>query len=281
MVGWTLLDPISKTPNRVYTRPLGITELVFYWDSRFSGTADTVQLAEVREEGSENIFSRDNLEIAWRTLKHRFPLLASRFRITGSGDRDVEFVVEEKRLGEIGGEEIQLLNASSLLEAQSFAQEIINGPRQLSDALPARVHILVRTDKENHYHILLHLAHSVADGIANATLLRNFLDMLAGQAIDASSLRLEERLASVVAQEDLDPSLILNIPRQRWRRAIGHVMCSITMDKRKVKVAASHHIVFNLTSHSLLGRSHYPSHFESSYISHSGSVLHGRLFFSA
>lgn len=194
----------------------------------FSGTADTIQQAELQATSAE-VFSATNVRRAWISLKQTFPLLGCRAE-RGIGSKDVSFVVEEVRLSEVASKEIHHRAVTSAHEVGGIIEELIQGPRQLASDLPARLYIFTRKDSPDHFHIVLHVAHLITDGLANATVLRVFLDYLtsppSNQAPD-----LESRLAMAVATESLHPSLALSAPRQRWRRAIAWVLTGIKMQR--------------------------------------------------
>lgn len=274
MASWTLLDH-SVAPNRVYTRSMGSAELAFYWDSAFTGTADSVQQAEVQSVVGNLLFDLENLSRTWVELKNRFPLLGSRFRIIdeGTATEIVEFVVEENRLARVDEDDISILCVSSREEAYHVADKLVNGPRQLSDSLPARLYILRRADQGDHFHIFLHVAHPIYDGIANMTLLRNFLDILTSPS-NTIVTNLEERLQMVKALEALQPSLTLSVAKQRWKRAIGHVICSMKTATTKVshcELANNSQVVDALYS----GWAHHTKSSHCSHAFYTSSVLHG------
>jgi hypothetical protein len=229
MVHWKLCSSATQYPHRTFERPLGLTELGFYWDSNFEGTADTLQHAIVEIE-HPLLISVENITRTWIMLKHQFPLLGSYLAERREGE-EVVFVVEEDRLDTCGPDEIAFQPISSLQEAQKFVDSAVNGQRLLSNVLLARLFILPRTDEKARAHIVIHVAHCVTDGIANATLLRRFLDILSSAPCD-QAWKIEERLALAVASEDLVPTSTINATaRKRWHRAIGHTLTSIRVAK--------------------------------------------------
>ncbi|KAF5380923.1 hypothetical protein D9615_004016 [Tricholomella constricta] len=224
--------PRRSVYPRIFVRPLGVTELGFYWDSKFNGTADTLQHAVVEsiDPADQVLFSVENITRTWRSLKQQFPLLGS-FLEEPAGSRDpVSFVFAEDRLENCGPEEISFHSASSLSEAQEFADVVLNGVRLLSSNLLARVVIISRTDQISHVHVLIHVAHCITDGIANATLLRSFLDILSS-SLTSTQWDIEERLALALPLDVLLPDIALSRARNRWHRAIGQTLSSIRLSK--------------------------------------------------
>ncbi|KAG5635532.1 hypothetical protein H0H81_010944 [Sphagnurus paluster] len=214
---------------RTYQRPLGITELGFYWDSKFDGTADTVQhgTVEILSPENQTVFSHDNITRSWIALKQQFPLLGASFEVVGD---QVNFIISANRLEACNPEEISLQKVASQVEAERVADALVNGDRVLSDDLLARIVILFRIDQISHVHILIHVGHSITDGMANATLLRTFLDIISSSP-DGIMWDLEERLALALPSNDLVPGIMLNKARFRWHRAIGQTISAIRMSK--------------------------------------------------
>ncbi|GLB34885.1 hypothetical protein LshimejAT787_0204500 [Lyophyllum shimeji] len=216
---------------RVYERALGLTELGFYWDSKFNGTADTLQhaLVEILDPLNQKTFGADNITLAWQALKQQFPLLGAYLEEQRDGEQ-ISFVVAEDRLQSCGPGEAAFHTVDSLTAAQEFADAVINGERLLSDNLLARIVILFRTDAISHIHLLIHVAHCITDGMANATTLRSFLDILSAPA-KGTKWDLEERLALALPSTDLVPGAKLNTARYRWHRAVGQILSAIRMSK--------------------------------------------------
>lgn len=210
--------------------PTASSHLLTRKSGEFSGTADTIQQAELQATSAE-VFSATNVRRAWISLKQTFPLLGSRAE-RGIGTKDVLFVVEEARLSEVATKEIHHRAVTSANDVSSIIDELIQGPRQLASDLPARLYILNRKDSSDRFHILLHVAHLITDGLANATVLRVFLDYLTSPPFKQAP-NLESRLGMAMATESLHPSLALSVPRQRWRRAIAWVLTGIKMQKTK------------------------------------------------
>lgn len=206
---------------------MGLTELGFYWDKQFNGTADCFQSAVVETENT-TIFSEDNVKRAWISLKQTYPLLGSRIEKPKDGSEGMLFVIEEEKLNICRTDEIHFRSISSPEDDTALIKDIMRGgPWRLSDDCLARVFILTRTDRSNTFHVLTHVAHCITDGVANLALLRYLLDTLCRPSPPSPSL--EDRLRMSISSEDLVPSLKLSISKQRWRRAIGSVLGTIQL----------------------------------------------------
>lgn len=221
---------IFQQPS-AYARPLGLTEQIFHWDGEFEGTADSVQSAEIEiQHGTrESILSPTNVENAWASLKLQFPLLGS--QIVQRPDESLWFVVNESRLRSCGPDEIHYHDVASAEEAQAVSSNIPNSPRLLSVNLLACLLLLRRTDNERRFHVLIHAAHTIADGNANATLLRTFLDKLASALSEVEVWDVKGRLPLSSSCEDLSPVHRLNAIRRRWRQVVGAVISANRMSK--------------------------------------------------
>lgn len=260
MTAWKLLD---CTGPRIYERPLGLTELGFYWDGRFNGTADTLQnaMVEIIDPEKQHLFSVENVTRTWLALKQQFPLLGA-YLVDRKEGTDVAFTVTEDRLAFSGPEEIYFQTVSSLAEAQTFADNVIHGKRSLSGELLARLVILPRSDQISHVHVLIHVAHCITDGVANTTLLRSFLDVISSEPI-STKWDLHERLTLALASEDLVPTPLSNRAKRRWHRAMGQVLSSNRVGKITVHISSD--IKFNfLTSFRYRAVTHYQESLRSS-----------------
>jgi hypothetical protein len=213
---------------------MGLIELGFYWDTTFNGTADCIRhaLVEIVDRSARDLFNNINVTRTWISLKQRFPLLGASTieHLDGEG---ADFVVTESRLRTVAPDEINFSSVGSRQEAQCFALNILNTERTLSNELLGQIFILRRTDAENQYHILLHIAHLITDGMGNTTLLRTFLDTIS-LPVDGYIPDLEERLAMVPSSEDLTPETDFNVPRKRWRWAIAGVIWASHISKLTV-----------------------------------------------
>jgi hypothetical protein len=232
---WILRDATSRT----YERPLGLTELGFYWDSKFDGTADTLRYAVI-DIGAPNfipstqLFSVENVTRTWIALKRQYPLLGAQLAERRQR-KEVSFSVSQERLNnctpqEISFQSISQLSLSSLGELEAIMEGMLNGKRLLSDELLARLFILIHTGQDNRVCVLLHVAHCITDGIANANLMKSFLDTLSSKP-SAIQWDLEERLALAVASERLIGD---TNPKQKWHYAIGRTLASIRLERQTV-----------------------------------------------
>jgi hypothetical protein len=255
---------VCDTTSRTYERPLGITELGFYWDSRFNGTADTVRYAiiDIDTQGSipsTRLFSLENVTRTWVALKQQYPLLGSQLSERQQGE-EVVFVVSEERLSRCTPEEISFstissqLDLSSLGDVEAFMDGVLNGKRLLSSEMLARLFILIPTGQKKRACVVLHVAHCITDGISNATLLRSFLNILCSEPRNVR-WDLEERLALAIASERLLGRPNSSKARQRWHYAVGRVMASNGMKTRTV----SAQLRFTARYADALGREDTPS----------------------
>jgi hypothetical protein len=223
---WTL------SPNgRSYTRPLGLVESGFYYDSLFSRTADTIRCAEISVL-SGFVIDRKSVERVWRELKTRYPLLGAKVQ---EGEQ-ARFVVSEDRISSCLPDEITFSNEGPLGswdEAQAFADDLVNtkeGEHVLDEDMLARVWVLGR-GKERFF-VILAVAHVITDGMSNMLLLRRFLEGLCG---GEGRWDWEERLGLCLSSEDLNPAKgEMSLARRRWRRAIADVMAGKKLEKLKV-----------------------------------------------
>ncbi|KAL1747558.1 hypothetical protein HDZ31DRAFT_31732 [Schizophyllum fasciatum] len=221
---WKLLQ---GAPHRVYRRSLGLLEQGFYWDSQFSGTADTLQHVALRVDPSN--ITPEKLERAWALTKQRHPLLGA--RVEELSYRQQDFVVEERRLHSCISGEIIYDSISSAEEAYSYADKVINSPRQLTNDLLAQVFVLRRTDDAQATHLVIVVAHMITDGMGNFALLRTLLEALSQSLVDAGSL--EERLWLARSTSALRGDGNQSLARQRWHRALGMVVMNLRMAKMK------------------------------------------------
>ncbi|KAF8910994.1 hypothetical protein CPB84DRAFT_1763081 [Gymnopilus junonius] len=210
--------------NTVYERPLGLTELGFYWDSIFDRTADTLQHAgvEVHPKEFQEAVSPSNIARTWVDLKLQYPLLGA--QLEERDEHSIFFVISEDLLRACRPGEITFKKISSQQEAVEIVHRIIVKEKRLSESLLASIHILERTDLPNHFHLLIHVAHIITDGMANITILKTFLDRLCKASPPVPDIK--QRLALSVASEDLVPQRNLSIAKRRWRRAISRAIAT-------------------------------------------------------
>lgn len=247
MAPWTQLN--TTEGSRTYTRPLGLNETGYYWDSAFDGTSDVIfqYVAQTLNPHSSDLFSQENVVRAWTAVKQRFPLLGARIQLKDGCDA-LHFVVSERRLTELLPGELTFGAVENAEEVSQFIDDLIRGPQRSFLDLPARMYVLRRTGQTGLYHIVLNVSHVITDAVAQATLCRTFFDLLSSPSIDFVP-DLENRLAMAAASEDLNPTLRMSKPRQKWRRAIAIVLLTIRQSKMQVDPQS---IVLSPLSHSLL-----------------------------
>ncbi|KIJ61883.1 hypothetical protein HYDPIDRAFT_158855 [Hydnomerulius pinastri MD-312] len=221
MSSWTQLD--SSPGNRVFYRPLGITETGFYWDSIHNSTADSVMHIHLSKLQQDDVAALPNVVRAWRSVKRRFPLLVAEVQAHESGPR---FCVHEGRLEKLLPEEVTSRDVGSFAEADAFVSSILEGPRPLSSELLARVYILRRTDRNDHFHVVMIVAHCITDGSSTSTVMRTFFDALSSP-IEHPVDSLEERLAMYLSLESQIPYKHLSVAQRRWRSAIGFAIYTV------------------------------------------------------
>ncbi|TFK55121.1 hypothetical protein OE88DRAFT_1001759 [Heliocybe sulcata] len=223
----------SADGDTIYARPLGLTELGFYWDALFNGTADVVNTDTIKvvdpNRDPEQVFSKENVSRAWTELKRRYPLLGARI-VADERHETVQFEVSdkywtgEKKNGFSGTDrDLTFLDVGSAAEVYDFGNDLSNGPRQLSQDLLARLYVLRQRTDPRIYYVTFHIVHVITDGMANAALRRIFIDLIASGS-PSMQYDIEDRLHMVRPIDALDPDWQLSAPRRRWKRAIGGVM---------------------------------------------------------
>ena len=186
-------------------------------------------------ESPSEVFSSHNVTRAWISTKKLHPLLGAKFyeRPNAGG---VDFVVSEARLNQISSDEIVYTTLQSDDDACALVDEILNGPRNLSNDQLAQLWIISFPGSSSYafsyspstcYQLFLQMAHSIHDAAAQNTVIKTFLDIL----VHSSTLEkyipkgtLESRLMLHLAIEDLSPSRKYSSARQRWRLAIAQVI---------------------------------------------------------
>ncbi|KAJ3723437.1 hypothetical protein C8R42DRAFT_37269 [Lentinula raphanica] len=132
-------------------------------------------------------------------------------------------------------------------EGSSFSQTVPDAPsRLLSNILPACILFIRRTDCSSKFHVMIQAAHLITDGIANATILSEFLDVLSHgknreHEVDATlgnKEMLEKRLRLSVSSESLYPDERPNYSRarRRWHRVLGKIL----LELRSAKIKGGH-----------------------------------------
>ena len=231
-MGWTVTD---DTPSRrVFTRPLDTIELGFFYDSKLNGVADLLEDYLV-VTSDEPLFRPENVSRAWVAIKHIFPLLGATAKELDSPMPSARFVVSELDLKIARPDETTLVVAHSEEEVHSFVDQLISGPRQLSDELLARLYIFSRTDKPRHLHAVFHHSHYILDGISAFTMIRTFFDLLSLPPCPAVP-DLQARLALCVGTQNLNPNKHLSSAQMRWRRAAGYIIRQNQLQKSRVRL---------------------------------------------
>ena len=233
--GWRQVD---SADGPVFRRPLGLTELGFYWDTVCNGVAVTVNHIQlVAEEGHEHVLSKENVEFAWLRMKQRFPLLGASVEESPGAER-AEFVLEESSLRRIRpGEVAYLDDLHTASDAAAFTEKLHNGPTVLDNQFLARMWHGPVQDTPRRYHVYIPIAHHITDGMGNATLTRELCRELVSESKSAivAGPPLAQRLELLLPLEALGPGSKFNLPRRRWRLAIA----SIIRELRQAKIAVS------------------------------------------
>ena len=224
----------SPSPNRIFTRPLDGNEIGFFYDGTFNGVADMVEHYTVHTT-RDSLFELANVTRTWVALKRIFPLLGATTKETSYETASALFTVAEADLGVIRPGEIDLRTVNSEVEVHEFVEELVSGPRQLSPKLLARAYVFSRGDSQDLYHVVIHIAHLITDGISALTLVRTFFDILSLPSTTYVP-DLEARLSLCIGSENLNPHKNLPLAHQRWRRAIGWVIHHIRDPKIQVKL---------------------------------------------
>ncbi|KAG2152768.1 hypothetical protein DEU56DRAFT_907944 [Suillus clintonianus] len=226
---WTSLD--SSPGQRVFFRPLGTTESSFYWDSVFNSTADIVGHVHLRttQSNDSDIHSHPNVMRSWASVKRRFPLLAAEVQEYESGSR---FILREEAVANLRPDDVTFKEVNSLHHVECFINDIMDGQRLLSSQLLARIYILRRTDRHDHFHIVIIVAHCVTDAPSTSTVVRTFLDTLSSR-IEPPYIPLGERVHTYQPLESRLSYGDLPLVKRRWRRALGHAILTVWMSKFK------------------------------------------------
>ncbi|KAH7907876.1 hypothetical protein BJ138DRAFT_1158948 [Hygrophoropsis aurantiaca] len=220
MASWTKLD--SRSGRRVFSRPLGITEIAFHWDGVLNSTADTVMHIELRSKQRDDVslFSAENVNRAWSLVKQRFPLIAAEVQEKNS---NLEFVLREKIVENLRPCDVTFGYVNSFEDAERYVNGILDGPRPLSSQLLARVYMLRRADYGDRFHAVIIIAHCITDMCSTSSVMRAFFQTLASR-YDHPTQPLEKRLTMYRSLENGISYGNTNAAQQRWRRALGHAM---------------------------------------------------------
>lgn len=233
MTGWEVSE-LERKDNRIFSRPLGGTEMGFAWDGRFKGVADCIQHLQLRllNKNDEVIFSDANIIKSWLSLKRRFPMLCAQIH---SHDGVEKFFVEEKRVASLNHGELTFKSVSSEAEARQVPVDIFNGPRPLSDELLSCIYILRLMDDPYTLHIVTVAAHCISDGTAGSSISRCFIDTLSSKN-EAPVASLEERLSMIIPLEYRKRSWKFSPAKRRWRQAIGYAVYLVRMNRIQVSL---------------------------------------------
>jgi len=230
-MAWEVVD---DTPSgRIFTRPLNPVELGFFYDTKLNGVADLVENYLVVTSDS-SLFHPENVSRAWVAVKQIFPLLGATAKELRSQTPSALFVVSEPDLGIARPDDTTLGSAQSEEEVHSFVDQLISGPRQLSDELLARLYIYSRSDKPGHFHALFHHSHLIIDGTSALALIRTFFDVLSLPP-RATIPDVQMRLALCVGTHDLNPNKHLPKAQMRWRQATGQIIRRIRFKRLRVR----------------------------------------------
>jgi hypothetical protein len=186
-----------------------------------NGTADTITHYVIQTSPSLHM-TRDRFAQTWTAARRHFPLLGASVEEKGS---DVQFLVEEATLGSLTNNNFDFRDISSDQEADDFVEGALNGPRILSPKTLSKCVIFRRTDEQHVFHVIFIIAHLITDGMANYSLVREFLNTLASEPATPRVMPdLVARLRMVPSQESLMPVSSMSVPRQRWRKAIAFAL---------------------------------------------------------
>ncbi|KIJ68173.1 hypothetical protein HYDPIDRAFT_83607 [Hydnomerulius pinastri MD-312] len=219
--------PESSLHCPVFVRPLGLTELGFYWTAALRGGCDIYQLLEVGTTDTP-LPSDAKFSNTWSSIRRRFPLLAAQVRVV---DGNESFVVQENSFANPRPGEVTFVTIPSS-GVQTFVLELLDGPRPLSDELLSRLYIIHHSDCTNKLHVLFMTTHFISDFRSTTTIARTFLEVLSSEH-DLPYLPLADRLAMVPACEALWPHDGMVAAKRRWRKAIGFALFSVRMAKFK------------------------------------------------
>ncbi|KAK0503445.1 hypothetical protein EDD18DRAFT_1064752 [Armillaria luteobubalina] len=218
----------SSSPYPIYERSLGLNELHFYLRGRIlQGATDSAHSVsfEMPNDGV-SLITEESLSKAWVFAKQMHPLLGAQVETVGGRDEDVHFVVDERRLkSDIPGEVI-FMTVPSFKDADATVENILNQERILDDYHLVRLFVFKQSDQKNSFHIVVHAAHCIIDGVSHYIVTRTLLAFLSSSSPPVPP-RLSERLALSLAVDDLYPVRNLNLATQRWHKAMAHVIASI------------------------------------------------------
>ncbi|KAL5535827.1 hypothetical protein ACEPAF_3921 [Sanghuangporus sanghuang] len=227
--------PPNSSDCATYRRPLGDTELGFYWDSVFNGTAITISHDELDADPDleHDLLSELNVRKAWLRMKQRYPLLGASIDELDGSDT-VEFTVDEESLQKHRPEEVCITEVDDVDGVGQITEKLLNGPSPLSKAFLARVWVVNQKDVPYRHHIFICLIHSIMDGVASNTLTREFFQELSSLSdeVKVKGGPLSERLLMLAPIEDLHPIPGMSPARRKWREATAKVILNIRLTKQ-------------------------------------------------
>lgn len=220
---WTL-ESTSPSLGRVYSRPLGTVEYGFYYDTLFLGAADSLQRSICETDPAKGVFSHENVNRAWVTVKQHCPLLGSTLDVRDE-ETDVRFVVAERMLSENPPGQVTFIRVARAEDVDEHVLELLGGPQRDFARVQARVIIFELEEDANNHHVVLQVAHTICDATCLAVIWRAFLNALV--TLPSAVPNLEERLSKVISADDLNPARAYSLARQRWRQAIARVILEL------------------------------------------------------
>lgn len=193
------------------------------------------------------MFSPENVSRAWLLVKKLHPLIGAVMQERDDGSW-VDFIIDENKLHTITSNEIVFTNTGSEEEACRLVDKTLNEDPQLSNQLLCQLWIVSQSQQNLPgrmvHHVVIHMRHSIMDGVGVYSTLRNFFDILTRRTVSAKyeSLRipLEEYLELHPPIDALNPSKKLSKPVQRWKKAIATVM----YNQRILRLRVSNQSVF-------------------------------------
>lgn len=260
---WMSLD--STPGRRAFCRPLGIAEESFYWDSVFNSTADTVMHVHLRtaQVDDQDIQSQSNVTRSWVSVKRRFPLIAAEVQEHESGPH---FILREEAATDLRPDDVTFKEVNSFHHVEHFINDIMDGQRLLSSRLLARAYILRRTDKSDQFHVVIMIAHCIADAVSTSTVLRTFFDTLSSR-VEPPYISLCERVHMFQSLENRLCYGNLTLVKRRWRRALGYAISTVWTSKFKVGIPVPQS-VYRIGTKAETGWPHAPRNLQRIYPSY-------------
>ncbi|KZV65109.1 hypothetical protein PENSPDRAFT_587382 [Peniophora sp. CONT] len=226
---WTELAAERASGGRVFTRLLGPTEVGFYWDGEFNGTADVtdhhaIAFTSPALRVDDPTADEARFRAVWIALKQRLPLLATRINESDGGNT-LAFVVSEHRTKSIMPNEFEYVAHAEEGQTKAAIERGRNGvPRRLSRELCSSITVLRRSKTE--YDLVLTTAHLIFDGMSSFFVARTLCDLLSRwpHSLETPPPDLRLRLSMSPSCDSLHPRHDMSPARLRWRRAIATVM---------------------------------------------------------